>query len=54
MMRIDVMVSDRDGTVHSVVSGEHLLEGMAEVISDQVTRFFFWPLTSSCSASGMS
>ena len=38
MMRIDVHVSDRDGTVHSVVSGEHLLEGMAEVISDQVTR----------------
>ena len=30
MMRIDVLVSDRDGTVHSVVSGEHLLEGMAE------------------------
>ena len=38
MMRIDVHVSDRDSTVHSVVSGEHLLEGMAEVISDQVTR----------------
>lgn len=38
MMRIDVHVSDRDSTVHSVVSGEHLLEGMAEAISDQVTR----------------
>ena len=38
MMRIDVLVSDRDGTVHSVVSGEQLLEGMAEVISDQITR----------------
>lgn len=38
MMRIDVWVSDRDSTVHSVVSGEHLLERMAEVISDQVTR----------------
>ena len=37
-MRIDVHVSDRDGTVHSVVSGEHLLEGMAAVISDQVTK----------------
>ena len=38
MMRIDVHVSDRDGTVHSVVFGEHLLEGMAAVISDQVTK----------------
>ena len=38
MMRIDVHVSDRDGTVHYVVSGEHLLEGMAKVIRDQVTR----------------
>lgn len=38
MMRIDVHVSDRDSTVHSVVSGEHLLEGMAEVISDHITR----------------
>ena len=37
MMRIDVWVSDLDGTVHSVVSGEHLLEGMAEVISEQIT-----------------
>lgn len=37
-MRIDVMVSDRDGTVHSVVSGEHLLEGMTEVISEQITK----------------
>lgn len=35
---IEVRRDDRTNMVHYIIPGEHLLEGMAEVISDQITR----------------